>query len=283
MERRTLGRTGVELSILGLGGILVAHLPQSEADALVAEAVDRGITYFDVAPTYGDAEERLGPALAPYRSGVFLAGKTTRRDAAGARQELEQSLRRLQTDHLDLYQLHGVAKQEEVAQILGPGGALETFTAARDRGEVRFLGFSAHTEEAALALLDAFPFDSLLFPFNFVTWHQEGLGQSLLARAVEQGIGRLALKAMARAPWAEGAPRPYPKCWYEPLSSPDEAYLALRWALSQPITAAVPPGEVPLFRLALDIAERFTPITPEEAAAVRAWAQTLPPIFRRPQ
>ena len=279
MEYRPLGNTGERLSLIGFGGIVVMNTPQPEADALVAEAVGRGVNYFDVAPSYGDAEERLGPALQPYRDRVFLACKTGKRDGAGARAEQEQSQRRLRTDHQDLYQLHGVITLEDVQTILGPGGALETFLAARERGEVRYLGFSAHSQEAALALLDAHPFTSVLFPFNFGAWHQGHFGPQVMARAQEKGAARLALKAMARTVVSQGAPRPYAKCWYEPLSDAETAGLALRWTLSQPVTAALPSGEAPLFRMALDAAERFTPVTPEEEAHLRALAAGLQPIF----
>jgi aryl-alcohol dehydrogenase-like predicted oxidoreductase len=280
MQRRAYGNTGQELSIIGFGGIVVAQTEQSEADRLVAEAVDRGVNYFDVAPSYGDAEERLGPALEPYRDGVFLACKTGCRDRAGSQAELERSLRRLRTDHFDLYQCHGVCGMEDVEKILAPGGALETFAAARERGLVRYLGFSAHSAEAALALMDAFPFHSVLFPVNFASYYQGGFGAQILAHAAEKGVARMALKGMARTNWAEGAARPYPKCWYEPLTDREQAVLALRWTLSQPITAAVPPGEAPLFRMALDIAEQFQPLSDEEIARVQEMAAALDPLFR---
>lgn len=283
MDRRPLGNTGHDLSLIGFGGIIVSRIEQAEANRLVAEAVARGVNYFDVAPTYGNAEERLGPALKPFRESVFLACKTTRRDAAGATAELEESLRRLQTDHFDLYQLHGIGKMEEVEEILGAGGALEAFVAARERGQIRYLGFSTHSMEAGLALLDAFPFTSVLFPVNFVTWQQGRFGPQVMARAQEKGVARLALKAMARAPWPpsmEPAQRPYPKCWYEPLSDPDEAALALRWTLSQPVTAAIPPGDARLFQIALDAAERFRPLDAAEQARLGAIAAGLEPIFR---
>ena len=102
-----MGGTGEKLSVLGFGGILVMEEEPSRAADLVAEAVDRGINYFDVAPSYGNAEERLGPALAPYRGRVFLACKTGQRTRAGAEAELRQSLRNMRTDHFDLYQHHG--------------------------------------------------------------------------------------------------------------------------------------------------------------------------------
>jgi aryl-alcohol dehydrogenase-like predicted oxidoreductase len=166
MEKRQLGKTSESLSMIGFGGILVMDEDPPTASRLVAEAVDRGINYFDVAPTYGNAEERLGPALEPYRKSVFLACKTEKRTAAEATEALHGSLEHLRTDYFDLYQLHAVTTMEEVEQILGPGGALEAFVQAREEGLVRYLGFSAHSEEAAVALLDGFGFDSILFPLQ---------------------------------------------------------------------------------------------------------------------
>ena len=127
MEKRSYGNTGEMLSVVGFGGsILIDETPES-ASELVAQAIDRGINYFDVAPVYGNAQERLGPALAPYRGSVFLACKTQKRSASEAWAELHQSLEYLRTDHVDLYQLHAVTTLAEVEQILGRNGALETF------------------------------------------------------------------------------------------------------------------------------------------------------------
>ncbi|MBE3584062.1 MAG: aldo/keto reductase [Limnochordaceae bacterium] len=280
MARRPLGKTGETLSIVGMGGIVVMNVSQEEANRTVAEAVDRGVNYFDVAPSYGNAQERLGPALQPYRDQVFLACKTAERTAAGARRELEESLRQLRTDHFDLYQLHAMTSQEDFDRATGPDGALSALVAARQEGLVRYLGFSAHSVSTALKLMDAFDFDTILFPVNWVNFFNENFGPQVLARAVEKGLGRLALKAMAKTTWQEGKPRRYQKPWYEPVDEPDLAALALRFTLSQPVTAAIPPGEPSLFRLALDIAEKFTPITPEEEEELRQRAKGLTPIFR---
>lgn len=280
MERRALGNTGQELSIVGFGGIVVMNVEPPEASRLVAEAVDRGVNYFDVAPSYGNAEERLGPALAPYRDRVFLACKTGKRTKSEAAQELRESLQRMRTDHFDLYQLHALTTREEMEQALGPGGALEAFLEARDSGLLRHIGFSAHSAETALAAMDRFDFDSILFPTNFVLYYQANFGPQVVERAQQKGVGRLALKAMARTQWAEGQPRSFTKTWYEPIADPEEAALALRFTLSQPITAAIPPGEAELFRLALSIAERFQPLTPDETEALRRRASALKPIFR---
>jgi aryl-alcohol dehydrogenase-like predicted oxidoreductase len=247
---------------------------------LVAMAVDRGVNYFDVAPSYGNAEERLGPALEPYRDRVFLACKTGKRDRSGAAEELRASLEQMRTDHFDLYQLHAISSMEDVEQALGPEGAMEAFLEAREQGLIRYIGFSAHSAEAALAAMDRFDFDSILFPMNYVNYFQSNFGPQVVARAQEKGIGRLALKALARTPWAEGQPRSFAKTWYEPITDPREAELALRFTLSQPITAAIPPGEEPLFRMALDIADRYRPLEPAELEELRRRAEALQPLFR---
>lgn len=283
MERRAYGSTGWELSLIGFGGIVVTDTTPAEADAYVGEAIDRGVNYFDVAPSYGNAEEKLGPALAPFRDGVFLACKTGRRDAAGALEELERSLTRMQTDHFDLYQLHAITSDEDIQKAFGPGGAMETFVRAREEGKVRHLGFSAHSVEAAQAAMSRFQFDSLLFPFNYVTYEQAGFGPQVMQDAEAHGVARLALKGMARGPWRDNDPQrtEYPKAWYEPLADRTEAALALRYTLSLPITAAIPPGDIRLFRMALSIAEDFVPLTPDELAEVQAWAQKEQPLFQR--
>jgi predicted aldo/keto reductase-like oxidoreductase len=283
LERRSLGRTGEMLSIIGFGGIVVKDATPEESRARVREAIAAGVNYFDVAPTYGDAEEKLGPALAPHRKGVFLACKTTQRRATEATAELDRSLKRLQTDHFDLYQFHAVTTPEDVEAIFGRDGAAEAFTAAKQAGKVRFLGFSAHSVEAALAMLERFRFDSILFPFNFATWHAGNFGPQVLAKAQEQGVGLLALKAMAKRPWPDKAERTFPKCWYEPLSDPTEVKLGLQFTLSHPITAAIPPGDERLFRLALDVAKDLPVLTDAEAALLKERALKGEPIFRYPR
>jgi aryl-alcohol dehydrogenase-like predicted oxidoreductase len=282
MERRPYGQSGQDLSILGFGGIIVMDVTPAEADAYVGEAIDRGINYFDIAPSYGNAEERLGPALEPYRDGVFLACKTGKRDAEGAREELERSLTRMRTDHFDLYQLHAITTEEDVQQAFAPGGAMETFVKAREEGKIKHLGFSAHSVEAALGAMSRFDFDSILFPFNYVTYEHEKFGPQVMEAAQQRGVARLALKGMARGPWRDGDPNrsEYPKAWYEPLADRSEARRALRYTLSLPITAAIPPGDIRLFRIALEIAENFTPITAEEREAIREAANLETPLFK---
>lgn len=282
MERRKLGNSGEMLSVVGFGGILVMNVSTEEASRLVARAVnERDVNYFDVAPSYGNAEEMLGPALEPYREQVFLACKTTERSAEKAAAELEASLRRLRTDHVDLYQLHSVTTMDDVERITGPGGALETFVRAREEGKARYLGFSAHSEEAALELMERFDFDSILFPINWTAWYAGDFGPRAVARAQEKGMGVLALKALAKRALAEGEPRKWQKSWYYPVDTYEEARLAMRFTLSRPVTAAVTPGHPELFEWACDAAEEFEPLTAEEERDLRERASDLEPVFPR--
>lgn len=280
LERRALGRTGEKLSIIGFGGIVVMDATAAEAAERVGHAIDRGVNYFDVAPSYGNAEEMLGPALEPYRKNVFLACKTLERSRDGAAVELDASLRHLRTDHVDLYQLHAVTKKEDVAQILGPSGALEAFVAARKAGKTRFIGFSAHNVDAALALIEAFPFDTILFPINFATWYAGNFGPSVLDAAQKKRMGILALKSMAYRPWQPGVARTNAKCWYEPLQDPEAARQGLRFTLSHPVTAAIPPGDDVLFKMALDLAAAFAPLSPEEADIIKRKGLETTPLFK---
>ena len=281
METQALGKTGVNVPSVALGGIVVAGMDRTDADRMLGEALDAGVTYLDAAPSYGDCEEVLGPVLEPRRDRFFVACKTLERTEEGARKELERSLKRLHTDHVELYQAHGVSKMEDVETFLGPGGALETFLEAREGGKTRFLGLSAHSEDAALAMMDGFDFDTVLFPFNWVCWMKNGFGKRVMARAKESGMGVLGLKAMARQRWPENADRSrYPKCWYQPAVELEEATLGLRFAWQEGVTVCVPPGEPVLWRLAVRAAAGGrVPLTDAEMARLGADAERLVPIF----
>ena len=281
IARRTLGKTGEQLSIIGFGGIVVMDEETGAASNIVAEAVDRGINYFDVAPSYGNAQERLGPALAPYRNKCFLACKTDGRMKDDSRAQLEESLRLLKTDHVDLYQFHALTKMTDLDKVLGPGGAMETMEAAKKEGKIRFIGFSVHSAETALAAMDRYHFDTVLFPVNWVLFTQANFGPQILQRAQEKKIGILALKGMAKTVWTadQRQNHPQPKCWYQPAGFPDEASLGLRWTLGHPITAAIPPGDERYFRLAMDVAQNYKPLEAHEEQALLSGGHGVEPIF----
>ncbi len=280
LPRRILGKTGEHLSIVGLGGVVYMNEKQERVNQIIQNAIDHGVNYFDVAPTYGNAEELLGPALKPFREDVFLACKTQKRDSAGAEEELNQSLLRLKTDHIDLYQLHALEEIREVDRALGWRGAMDSFLKAKEEGKIRYIGFSAHSSEAALRAMDQFDFDTVLFPINYVSYYKENFGAEVIEKAREKRMGILAIKGLARQPWPDNVQREnWPKAWYQPITDPEEAYLAFRFALSQPITAAVPPGDIRLFKRALEIAHSFTPINDKEKRQLMTLAKSLEPLF----
>jgi aryl-alcohol dehydrogenase-like predicted oxidoreductase len=281
IARRPLGKTGEHLSMIGFGGIVVMDAEPAAAANIVAEAVDRGINYFDVAPSYGNAQERLGPALAPYRNRSFLACKTEGRMKDDSRAQLETSLKLLKTDHVDLYQFHALTKMAELDKVLGPGGAMETMEAAKKEGKIRYIGFSVHSVETALAAMDRYHFDTVLFPLNWVLVSQANFGPQILKKAQEKQMGILCLKSMAKTVWPADQQKdhPEPKCWYQPAAFPNEASLGLRWTLGHPITAAMPPGDEKYFRLAMDVAQNYKPLEQHEEQALLSGGAGVEPIF----
>lgn len=281
LPRRRLGRTGEDLSIVGFGGIVVLNKEQQHANRSVARAVEEhGINYFDVAPSYGDAEERLGPALEPYRKNSFLACKTTERSAEGAQRELHASLKHMRTDYFDLYQLHAIKSLEDVEKAFGPGGAMEAFVKAREEGKVRFLGFAAHGVDAAMAAMERFDFDTTLFPVNYALWTKENFGPQVIGLARERGMGILVLKGLGRGSWKEGMEHHHSPCWYEPIVDREEAKLAFNFAMSQGATALVPPGNEELFWMAVDIAGQMQPMTRATEQRLRQLTAEARPLFR---
>jgi len=279
VQTREYGNTGQQLSIVAFAGIVVKDETAANSARYVSWAIDQGINYFDVAPGYGNAQNMLGPALEPYRNDVFLACKTNKRDASAARAELEESLNLLRTDHFDLYQLHAMTTREDLEVATGPGGALETFSKARDEGLVRHLGFSAHSAEAAVELMNRFEFDSVLFPVNFTTWFESGFGPQIMDEAEKRGVARLALKGAAHHALEDRNDRVREKCWYAPIEDRELLKLALRWTLSLPVTAAIPPGDPELWQMAVEVAQDFTPITPGEEQYLRENARGRKPLF----
>ncbi len=285
LPKRPLGKTGEKISIIGYGGLAANGEEQSVVNNSVSMAIDRGVNYFDVAPEYGDAEERLGIALQGKRNKILLSCKTARRNKEGVQRELQRSLQRLKTDHFDLYQLHHIRSTEETERALGPGGAAEAFVEAKKKGQVRFFGFSAHTTKAALLAMEKFPFDTVMFPINFMEWFKIGFGQAVIEKAKEKGMGVIAIKPMFRGLWppgAEASAKKWRMGWYQPVSDPLEVDLALRFTLSRPaVAAAVTPSDVRLVRLALDTAPNYRPLTNTESDKLRELSKGLISFFER--
>ena len=154
MRYRKFGRTGFDISAVSYGGIVSMQDGQAASDRYVAWAIDQGVNYFDVAPSYGDAEEKLGNSLKPYRKDIHLACKTGERLKVNAEKELAQSMQRLHTDHFDVYQLHAIAGMQDVETAFGPGGVMEMVSTLKKRGIAANVGITAHNEDAALKCLE---------------------------------------------------------------------------------------------------------------------------------
>jgi predicted aldo/keto reductase-like oxidoreductase len=281
--KRPFGKSSDQVSIVGFGGLVLAKLDQEASNRLVAEAFEKGVNYYDVAPEYGSAEVKMGPALEPYRKKVFLACKTGQRNAEQAKMEFERSLTRLKTDHFDLYQLHHIRDVEkDVGAVFAKGGAWEFIQEARKDGRIRHLGFSAHTEAAALAALDKFEFDSVMFPLTFSSWYGASFGPRVLEKANAKGIAVMAIKTQARQKWPQG-PRgadAFSKMWYQPVTDPEEQALSIRWTLSRQVTAILPAANDVLHRRAFEIGLAYAPIQAAEDARLKTLAGQLDPLFK---
>ena len=193
MRQVTLGRTGLKVSELGFGGIPIMRLSTDEAVRLVDHCRARGITFFDTANGYNDSEAKIGQALSGHRDQVVLATKTMGRDRATAEAHLTESLRRLRTDHIDIYQVHNVTSQESLSAVLAPGGVLEYLQRAREKGLIRFIGVSSHNPQIAKAALATGHFDTLQFPFNFV---ESDPVEELFPAAWEMNVGVIGMKPL---------------------------------------------------------------------------------------
>ncbi len=279
IPRRVLGKTGEKLSVIGFGAIMLNDNPQDFANEIVAKSYDLGVNYYDVAPNYGNAQEKLGPALKPYRKNCFLACKTHERSAEGAQKNLEDSFKKLETDYFDLYQLHALSSVEQVNQAFGPGGAMETIVKAKKEGKIKYVGFSAHSVDAALLAMENYDFDSILFPINFACWNAGNFGPQVFAEAEKRGMGILALKAMALTRLEQGEQKFDKNVWYRPIQDDEIMKMALKFTLSKNITAAVPPGKNTLFFKALEFMNNYKPITENETSQLLALAKNTKPIF----
>jgi len=193
MKKMQLGATALEISEIGFGGIPIIPLPREQAVSVVKHCFDRGITFFDTANMYPTSEEKIGAALKTVRDQVVIATKTTQRDAAGAADHIDLSLRQLQTDWIDVYQLHNVSNPENLEQVLAPRGAYEAAVNARDAGKIRFIGISSHSISTAIQAVKTGLFQTLQFPFNFI---ESDPRQDLFPLAVQNQLGIIGMKPL---------------------------------------------------------------------------------------
>jgi uncharacterized protein len=272
---RPLGTTGVSVSMLCLGGFHLSVPPEDEATRIIHTAIDQGITFMDNAWEYADneSERRMGNALAQdgYRDRVFLMTKNCAHDrtAANSMVKLEESLRRLRTDHLDLWQIHEVTFPDDPDRIFAPGGAAEAMLRAKEEGKVRFIGFTGHKSPAIFRrmLSQGFPWDTLQMPVSVLDANFNSFQSEIMPIAQEQGIGVIGMKSLAAGHL------------FDDPALDITAEEAIRYALSQPI-ASLCTGidSMAILEQNLRIGREFVPMTAEEQAAAvdkvfhQAWA-----------
>src|SRR4051794_21139389 len=261
METRRLGRLGHRSSVLIYGAAALSDVPQDVADRSVQEALDGGINHFDVAASYGDAELRLGPWMPQIRDRIFLATKTGERDRESAWRQINASLERLQTDRVDLLQLHAVGDTGELDLVTGADGALEAATRAVDEGLVGAVGITGHGWDAPATHLEGlrrYPFATVLTPLNPVLWRNERYRADYLALVDEverQDAGLMTIKTGSRRNWPKGAEHTH-TTWYEPFDEQARITAAESWGLAHDEVTGIPTaGDVSLLRLFIE-AER---------------------------
>jgi aryl-alcohol dehydrogenase-like predicted oxidoreductase len=257
MEKRRLGRLEHESSVLIYGAFALGQVSQEIADVSIQQALDAGINHFDVAADYGEAELRLGPWMPRIRDDIFLATKTGQRNADDAWREINRSLERLQTDRVDLLQLHAIGDLAELDKATGRGGALEAALRAHGEGMVAAIGITGHGGDAPATHLEAlrrFPFATVLTPLS-VALSRDGdylrTYDELVAEVIEQDAGLMIIKAVARRNWPADGQERY-STWYEPLDEQRLVTAAVSWVLAhEEVTGLATPGDVRLLDLVI--------------------------------
>jgi len=270
LPKRPLGKTGEEISILGLGGegMLRTHDEEEKAVALIRRALDLGITYFESARAYASSESYYGMALQERRRDIFLASKSHERTGDGALKHLEITLKNMKTDFLDLWMVHDVRSPKDVEQIFAPRGAIKAFEAAKRNKVVRFIGISGHRNPTILSrAIDLFPFDVALVPVNPAEPHYWSFLEAVLPRAVDKGMGILGMKTLSRGVCAR-------------IFGDESIETFLRFALTQSISAAVVGCEtIDQLEMNVRIARSFQPMDQQEQnvliSRVKSYAREL--------
>lgn len=284
IPKRPLGKSGVELSVIGFSGLMARGRTPDVIDHAVGLSLDMGVNFFDTAASYGNAEEMLAPAIKSYRKDIVLATKTRQRAREAAQEEFERSCELLQTDYFDMFLVHSIQHVDrDVDAAFAKGGAMEYLLEKKKAGQIRMLGFSAHSTEAALAAMDRHDFDFFYFPISYVSFYKGEFGPAVLEKAKETGTPVVSLKAMARQRWPEtvASEDRCSGCWYQPIDAPDEGALALRWALSQPVTSILPPAPEDYYLRTLTLAKNLAAVTPEETQRLKTMAEDKLPLFPR--
>ncbi len=283
MEKRELGKTGHFSTVAIFGGAAFWDITQSVADTVMEQVIAAGINHIDVAPQYGVAEERIGPWMKRERGRFFLGCKTMERSAEGAWAEMHRSLKRLQVEQFDLYQIHAITTQDELDEALRKGGVIETMLKARDAGITRFVGITGHGMQSPKLFLQAiqrFDFDTVMFPLNYGLMGQEEYrrdAQALLEACQERKIGCMIIKSIAQAPWKE-RPKTH-TTWYEPYHTQASIQEAVNFVLSYDVTGICMAGDITVLPMVLQACDQFAPLSASEQKALIERGKSMEMIF----
>ena len=280
MEKRLLGRTGHHSTVVTFGTAALGRVTQDVADVAVENILDHGVNHIDIAPTYGQAMERMAPWMPKIRDQVFLGAKTRERTKEQAWENIRSSMSRLGVESFELFQLHSVGDMEALDQVTGNGGALEALIEMREQGLTRWIGITGHGPDVPrvqLEALERFDFDTIMFPVSASMFRSQEYREDaveLLEKAASRNVGVQTIKMIARGGWG-GRDR---ECttWYDPHREQEDIDKALWWVLSNPMHTAPSAGDVTLLPKVLDAAERFSRLSDEEMA--RFVSSQSPPL-----
>jgi aryl-alcohol dehydrogenase-like predicted oxidoreductase len=283
MEKRRFGRTNHMSTLAVFGAVALGQLDQPQADQVVQQVIDADINHIDIAPSYGQAEARLGPWMPEFRERFFLGCKTMERTRQGLIDEFHESLDRLQVEKFDLYQLHAITTMEELDACTQPGGALEGAREMREEGLTSYIGITGHgmqTPEIFLEALSRFDFDSVLFPIYPALFADEGYRRdalALLETCEEKDVGVMAIKSIAKEPWGDRERRYH--TWYVPFEEEEIIQKNVNFVLSQKLTHICTAGDYRLLDKLFSACENFEPMTAEDQQALIKAQQDLELIF----
>lgn len=283
METRRFGQTGHMSTIAIFGAAAFWEISQADADKVMEQVIEAGINHIDIAPSYGQAEERVGPWMPRERGHFFLGCKTMERSKQGAWDEMQRSLKRLQTESFDLYQCHAITTMDELDAVTMKGGALEAFIEARDRGLTKFIGITGHGVDAPKIYLEAlrrFDFDSILFPLNFVQMGNPEFrkhAEELIATCKAKDVGTMVIKTVTKGPWGEREKTA--TTWYEPFDDMEKIQQAVNFALSYDVTGLCTAGDTRILPLVLKACENFRSMGDAEMEMLIESGQQFEPLF----
>ena len=277
------GRTGHVSTRVLFGAAALGDVSQEQADQTMDLVLSYGINHIDTARSYGEAELRLGPWMETHRDQFFLATKTGERTREGAWREINESLERLRTDHVDLIQLHNLVDAQEWQTAYAAGGALEAVVQAKEQGLVSHIGVTGHGVTVAaqhLRSLEQYPFDSVLLPYNFAMSNNTAYlddFERLVAVCSERQVAVQTIKSITRAPW--GDRQQTASTWYEPLTDQGSIDTAVAWVLGREGLFLNTVGDVTLLPKVLAAAAKVTERPDQQAMRSLEESFGLEPLF----